>query len=307
MEGETYMNRIISQDEKELDYFLGIIPEEFKSASFNDWTIWDAYARGRIPNKRWSEVFDNGEYHSMEIITKEGKTYKYYPIANPQPYQTVIQEHASTLEEPERSRELLIDAAIWSKRIEEATKYFYNLDSKYVDLINVKLSGFGWVVRILGSLLLVAYKERLGEFSSSGLGVLSRPFEYTVWIAMWVILWSPIYFAFQRVKKDKPKAEHIRQLQNEVTKARDYFIGKINCLPFVNARQQAGLDVHFNAFIYMINLINQGRAYDIGQAQNLYEELNRNEQLRQQFQELQRQVSYNNKLTTFNTFTNLMK
>lgn len=106
------MNRIISQDEKELDYFLGIIPEEFKSASFNDWTIWDAYARGRIPNKRWSEVFDNGEYHSMEIITKEGKAYKYYPIANPQPYQTVIQEHVSTLEEPERSRELLIDAAI---------------------------------------------------------------------------------------------------------------------------------------------------------------------------------------------------
>ena len=65
----------------------------------------DAYARGRLPNKRWSEVFDNGEYHSMEIITKDGKTYKYYPIANPQPYLTVIQEHVSTLEEPERSRE----------------------------------------------------------------------------------------------------------------------------------------------------------------------------------------------------------
>ena len=57
----------------------------------------------------------------------------------------------------------------------------------------------------------------------------------------------------------------------------------------------------------MINLIDQGRAYDIGQAQNLYEELKRNEQLRQQFQELQRQVSYNNKLATINTFTNLMK
>lgn len=301
------MNRIISQDEKELDYFLGIIPEEFKSASFNDWTIWDAYARGRIPNKRWSEVFDNGEYHSMEIITKEGKAYKYYPIANPQPYQTVIQEHVSTLEEPQRSRELLIDAAIWSKRIEETTDFLYSVDNKYVSLLNPKLSGFGWIIRILGSLFLVLYMPRLGEFSSSGLGVLSRPFEYTVWIGMWFVLWSPIYFAFQRVKRDKPKAEQLRDYKDEIIDARNYFIEKLNSLPFVTARQQAGLDVHYSAFVYMINLIDQGRAYDIGQAQNLYEELKRNEKLRQQFQELQRQVSYNNTLTTFNTFTNLMK
>lgn len=301
------MNRIISQDEKELEYFLAIIPEEFKSASFNDWTIWDAYARGRLPNKRWSEVFDNGEYHSMEIITKEGKTYKYYPIANPQPYQTVIQEHVSTLEEPQRSRELLIDAAIWSKRIEETTDFLYSVDNKYVSLLNPKLSGFGWIIRILGSLFLVLYMPRLGEFSSSGLGVLSRPFEYTVWIGMWFVLWSPIYFAFQRVKRDKPKAEQLRDYKDEIIDARNYFIEKLNSLPFVIARQQAGLDVHYSAFVYMINLIDQGRAYDIGQAQNLYEELKRNEQLRQQFQELQRQVSYNNKLTTINTFTNLIK
>ena len=307
MEGETYMNRIISQDEKELDYFLGIIPEEFKSASFNDWTIWDAYARGRIPNKRWSEVFDNGEYHSMEIITKDGKTYKYYPIANPQPYLTVIQEHVSTLEEPERSRELLIDAAIWSKRIKETTDYLYSVHSKYVDLIHLKLSGFGWVIRLLGSLFLILYMPRLGEFSSSGLGVFSRPFEYSVWIGLWLALWSPIYFAFQRVKKDKPKAEQLINHKDEIIDARNYFIEKFNSLPFVNARQQAGLDVHFNAFIYMINLIDQGRAQNLGQAQNLYEELKRNEQLNHQFQELQRQVSYNNKLTTINTFTNLMK
>lgn len=301
------MNRIISQDEKELDYFLGIIPEEFKSASFNDWTIWDAYARGRIPNKRWSEVFDNGEYHSMEIITKDGKTYKYYPIANPQPYLTVIQEHVSTLEEPERSRELLIDAAIWSKRIKETTDYLYSVHSKYVDLIHLKLSGFGWVIRLLGSLFLILYMPRLGEFSSSGLGVFSRPFEYSVWIGLWLALWSPIYFAFQRVKKDKPKAEQLINHKDEIIDARNYFIEKFNSLPFVNARQQAGLDVHFNAFIYMINLIDQGRAQNLGQAQNLYEELKRNEQLNHQFQELQRQVSYNNKLTTINTFTNLMK
>ena len=301
------MNKTISQDEKELDYFLGIIPEEFKSASFNDWTIWDAYARGRLPNKRWSEVFDNGEYHSMEIITKEGKTYKYYPIANPQPYQTVIQEHVSTLEEPERSRELLIDAAIWSKRIKETTDYLYSVHSKYVDLIHLKLSGFGWVIRLLGSLFLILYMPRLGEFSSSGLGVFSRPFEYSVWIGLWLALWSPIYFAFQRVKKDKPKAEQLINHKDEIIDARNYFIEKFNSLPFVNARQQAGLDVHFNAFIYMINLIDQGRAQNLGQAQNLYEELKRNEQLNHQFQELQRQVSYNNKLTTINTFTNLMK
>lgn len=301
------MNRAISQDEKELDYFLGIIPEEFKSASFNDWTIWDAYARGRLPNKRWSEVFDNGEYHSMEIITKDGKTYKYYPIANPQPYLTVIQEHVSTLEEPERSRELLIDAAIWSKRIKETTDYLYSVHSKYVDLIHLKLSGFGWVIRLLGSLFLILYMPRLGEFSSSGLGVFSRPFEYSVWIGLWLALWSPIYFAFQRVKKDKPKAEQLINHKDEIIDARNYFIEKFNSLPFVNARQQAGLDVHFNAFIYMINLINQGRAQNLGQAQNLYEELKRNEQLNHQFQELQRQVSYNNKLTTINTFTNLMK
>ena len=307
MEGEFYMKSIFSQEEKELDYFLGLVPEDFKSASFNDWTIWDAYARGRLPNKRWSEVFDNGEYHSMEIITKDGKTYKYYPIANPQPYLTVIQEHVSTLEEPERSRELLIDAAIWSKRIKETTDYLYSVHSKYVDLIHLKLSGFGWVIRLLGSLFLILYMPRLGEFSSSGLGVFSRPFEYSVWIGLWLALWSPIYFAFQRVKKDKPKAEQLINHKDEIIDARNYFIEKFNSLPFVNARQQVGLDVHFNAFIYMINLIDQGRAQNLGQAQNLYEELKRNEQLNHQFQELQRQVSYNNKLTTINTFTNLMK
>lgn len=301
------MKSIFSQEEKELDYFLGLVTEDFKSASFNDWTIWDAYARGRLPNKRWSEVFDNGEYHSMEIITKDGKTYKYYPIANPQPYLTVIQEHVSTLEEPERSRELLIDAAIWSKRIKETTDYLYSVHSKYVDLIHLKLSGFGWVIRLLGSLFLILYMPRLGEFSSSGLGVFSRPFEYSVWIGLWLALWSPIYFAFQRVKKDKPKAEQLINHKDEIIDARNYFIEKFNSLPFVNARQQAGLDVHFNAFIYMINLIDQGRAQNLGQAQNLYEELKRNEQLNHQFQELQRQVSYNNKLTTINTFTNLMK
>ena len=301
------MKSIFSQEEKELDYFLGLVPEDFKSASFNDWTIWDAYARGRLPNKRWSEVFDNGEYHSMEIITKDGKTYKYYPIANRQPYLTVIQEHVSTLEEPERSRELLIDAAIWSKRIKETTDYLYSVHSKYVDLIHLKLSGFGWVIRLLGSLFLILYMPRLGEFSSSGLGVFSRPFEYSVWIGLWLALWSPIYFAFQRVKKDKPKAEQLINHKDEIIDARNYFIEKFNSLPFVNARQQAGLDVHFNAFIYMINLIDQGRAQNLGQAQNLYEELKRNEQLNHQFQELQRQVSYNNKLTTINTFTNLMK
>lgn len=301
------MKSIFSQEEKELDYFLGLVPEDFKSASFNDWTIWDAYARGRLPNKRWSEVFDNGEYHSMEIITKDGKTYKYYPIANPQPYLTVIQEHVSTLEEPERSRELLIDAAIWSKRIKETTDYLYSVHSKYVDLIHLKLSGFGWVIRLLGSLFLILYMPRLGEFSSSGLGVFSRPFEYSVWIGLWLALWSPIYFAFQRVKKDKPKAEQLINHKDEIIDARNYFIEKFNSLPFVNARQQAGLDVHFNAFIYMINLIDQGRSQNLGQAQNLYEELKRNEQLNHQFQELQRQVSYNNKLTTINTFTNLMK
>ena len=301
------MKSIFSQEEKELDYFLGLVPEDFKSASFNDWTIWDAYARGRLPNKRWSEVFDNGEYHSMEIITKDDKTYKYYPIANPQPYLTVIQEHVSTLEEPERSRELLIDAAIWSKRIKETTDYLYSVHSKYVDLIHLKLSGFGWVIRLLGSLFLILYMPRLGEFSSSGLGVFSRPFEYSVWIGLWLVLWSPIYFAFQRVKKDKPKAEQLINHKDEIIDARNYFIEKFNSLPFVNARQQAGLDVHFNAFIYMINLIDQGRAQNLGQAQNLYEELKRNEQLNHQFQELQRQVSYNNKLTTINTFTNLMK
>ena len=48
---------------QELDYFLGLVPEDFKSASFNDWTIWDAYARGRLPNKRWSEVFDLSLIH----------------------------------------------------------------------------------------------------------------------------------------------------------------------------------------------------------------------------------------------------
>ena len=307
MEGEFYMKSIFSQEEKELDYFLGLVPEDFKSASFNDWTIWDAYARGRLPNKRWSEVFDNGEYHSMEIITKDDKTYKYYPIANPQPYLTVIQEHVSTLEEPERSRELLIDAAIWLKRIKETTDYLYSVHSKYVDLIHLKLSGFGWVIRLLGSLFLILYMPRLGEFSSSGLGVFSRPFEYSVWIGLWLALWSPIYFAFQRVKKDKPKAEQLINHKDEIIDARNYFIEKFNSLPFVNARQQAGLDVHFNAFIYMINLIDQGRAQNLGQAQNLYEELKRNEQLNHQFQELQRQVSYNNKLTTINTFTNLMK
>ena len=307
MEGEFYMKSIFSQEEKELDYFLGLVPEDFKSASFNDWTIWDAYARGRLPNKRWSEVFDNGEYHSMEIITKDGKTYKYYPIANPQPYLTVIQEHVSTLEEPERSRELLIDAAIWSKRIKETTDYLYSVHSKYVDLIHLKLSGFGWVIRLLGSLFLILYMPRLGEFSSSGLGVFSRPFEYSVWIGLWLALWSPIYFAFQRVKKDKPKAEQLINHKDEIIDARNYFIEKFNSLPFVNARQQAGLDVHFNAFIYMINLIDQGRAQNLGQAQSLYEELKRNEQLNHQLQELQRQVSYNNKLTTINTFTNLMK
>lgn len=301
------MKSIFSQEEKELDYFLGLVPEDFKSASFNDWTIWDAYARGRLPNKRWSEVFDNGEYHSMEIITKDGKTYKYYPIANPQPYLTVIQEHVSTLEEPERSRELLIDVAIWSKRIKETTDYLYSVHSKYVDLIHLKLSGFGWVIRLLGSLFLILYMPRLGEFSSSGLGVFSRPFEYSVWIGLWLALWSPIYFAFQRVKKDKPKAEQLINHKDEIIDARNYFIEKFNSLPFVNARQQAGLDVHFNAFIYMINLIDQGRSQNLGQAQNLYEELKRNEQLNHQFQELQRQVSYNNKLTTINTFTNLMK
>ena len=301
------MKSIFSQEEKELDYFLGLVPEDFKSASFNDWTIWDAYARGRLPNKRWSEVFDNGEYHSMEIITKDGKTYKYYPIANPQPYLTVIQEHVSTLEEPERSRELLIDAAIWSKRIKETTDYLYSVHSKYVDLIHLKLSGFGWVIRLLGSLFLILYMPRLGEFSSSGLGVFSRPFEYSVWIGLWLALWSPIYFAFQRVKKDKPKAEQLINHKDEIIDARNYFIEKFNSLPFVNARQQAGLDVHFNAFIYMINLIDQGRAQNLGQAQNLYEEQKRNEQLNHQLQELQRQVSYNNKLTTINTFTNLMK
>lgn len=271
------MKSIFSQEEKELDYFLGLVPEDFKSASFNDWTIWDAYARGRLPNKRWSEVFDNGEYHSMEIITKDGKTYKYYPIANPQPYLTVIQEHVSTLEEPERSRELLIDAAIWSKRIKETTDYLYSVHSKYVDLIHLKLSGFGWVIRLLGSLFLILYMPRLGEFSSSGLGVFSRPFEYSVWIGLWLALWSPIYFAFQRVKKDKPKAEQLINHKDEIIDARNYFIEKFNSLPFVNARQQAGLDVHFNAFIYMINLIDQGRAQNLGQAQNLYEELKRNE------------------------------
>lgn len=301
------MKSIFSQEEKELDYFLGLVPEDFKSASFNDWTIWDAYARGRLPNKRWSEVFDNGEYHSMEIITKDDKTYKYYPIANPQPYLTVIQEHVSTLEEPERSRELLIDAAIWLKRIKETTDYLYSVHSKYVDLIHLKLSGFGWVIRLLGSLFLILYMPRLGEFSSSGLGVFSRPFEYSVWIGLWLALWSPIYFAFQRVKKDKPKAEQLINHKDEIIDARNYFIEKFNSLPFVNARQQAGLDVRFNAFIYMINLIDQGRAQNLGQAQNLYEELKRNEQLNHQFQELQRQVSYNNKLTTINTFTNLMK
>lgn len=301
------MKSIFSQEEKELDYFLGLVPEDFKSASFNDWTIWDAYARGRLPNKRWSEIFDNGEYHSMEIITKDGKTYKYYPIANPQSYQTVIQEHVSTLEEPQRSRELLIDAAIWSKRIKETTDYLYSVHSKYVDLIHLKLSGFGWVIRLLGSLFLILYMPRLGEFSSSGLGVFSRPFEYSVWIGLWLALWSPIYFAFQRVKKDKPKAEQLINHKDEIIDARNYFIEKFNSLPFVNARQQAGLDVHFNSFIYMINLIDQGRAQNLGQAQNLYEEMKRNEQLNHQFQELQRQVSYNNRLTTINTFTNLMK
>ena len=82
---------------------------------------------------------------------------------------------------------------------------------------------------------------------------------------------------------------------------------KLNSIPFVYARQQAGLDIHFDAFAYMINVIDQGRAYDLGQAQNMYEDMMRTEQLNYQFQELQRKVDYNNKMTTINTFTNLMK
>ena len=57
-------NDIISQEENELDYFLGIIPDESKSDLFDEWTIWEAYVKGRLPNKHWSEVFDNGAYQS---------------------------------------------------------------------------------------------------------------------------------------------------------------------------------------------------------------------------------------------------
>ena len=35
-------NDIISQEENELDYFLGIIPDESKSDLFDEWTIWEA-------------------------------------------------------------------------------------------------------------------------------------------------------------------------------------------------------------------------------------------------------------------------
>lgn len=105
-------NDIISQEENELDYFLGIIPDESKSDLFDEWTIWEAYVKGRLPNKHWSEVFDNGAYHSLDVITAEGKKYEYYPIANPQSYQTVLQEYLSTIEEPKRSRNLIVEAAI---------------------------------------------------------------------------------------------------------------------------------------------------------------------------------------------------
>ena len=50
-------NDIISQEENELDYFLGIIPDEYKSDLFDEWTIWEAYVKGRLPNKQWSESF----------------------------------------------------------------------------------------------------------------------------------------------------------------------------------------------------------------------------------------------------------
>ena len=165
----------------------------------------------------------------------------------------------------------------------------------------------GWIFRILGSLFLVAYIDRLGEFSSSGLGILSKPFEYSLWVGAWVLLWSPIYFAYQRVKHEKPIADQVKKHKDEVAQARNYCMEKLNSIPFVYARQQAGLDIHFDAFAYMVNVIDQGRAYDLGQAQNMYEDLIRTEQLNHQFQELQRKVDYNNKMTTINTFTNLMK
>lgn len=300
-------NDIISQDENELDYFLGIIPDESKSDLFDEWTIWEAYVKGRLPNKHWSEVFDNGVYHSLDVITAEGKKYEYYPIANPQSYQTVLQEYLSTIEEPKRSRNLIVEAAIWSKRVEDLTKYFYIVDGKHVSIINPKLSVLGWIFRILGSLFLVAYIDRLGEFSSSGLGILSKPFEYSLWVGAWVLLWSPIYFAYQRVKHEKPIADQVKKHKDEVAQARNYCMEKLNSIPFVYARQQAGLDIHFDAFAYMVNVINQGRAYDLGQAQNMYEDMIRTEQLNYQVQELQRKVDYNNKMTTINTFTNLMK
>ena len=67
-------------------------------------------------------------------------------------------------------------------------------------------------------IVLSCYIDRLGEFSSSGLGILSKPFEYSLWVGAWILLWSPIYFAYQRVKHEKPIADQVKNIRMKLLK-----------------------------------------------------------------------------------------
>ena len=56
----------------------------------------------------------------------------------------------------------------------------------------------------------------------------------------------------------------------------------------------------------MVSLIDQGRACNLAEAQNIYEQDKQAYMMNNHFEEMQRQMAYNNKMTTINTFANIL-
>ena len=120
------------------------------------------------------------------------------------------------------------------------------------------------------------------------------------------LLWFPVYIAFKRRNDNKPKVEEVVKKCEEALRIRDYFLQMQSNIPFVSARHRSGADVDANALIYIVSLIDQGRDCNLAEAQNIYEQDKQAYMMNNHFEEMQRQMAYNNKMTTINTFANIL-
>lgn len=297
----------IEQSKSELKYALEFVPKKFHSPNFEDVTSWEAYLNGKIVSKVWTPVTEDGEFQTYMVSNGEGggsKTFAY--VEKYVTYNSVINIVSNENTDPRKSRILAFDAAVWAVRAEDVMNYFWYLKQVEDDLRAIKLSVAGWIFRIIGTLFVIDRFNDLGSLSQSILGFLSKPFEFLLCCLALPLLWFPVYIAFKRRNDNKPKVEEVVKRCEEALRIRDYFLQMQSNIPFVSARHRSGADVDANAFIYIVSLIDQGRACNLAEAQNIYEQDKQAYMMNNHFEEMQRQMTYNNKMTTINTFANIL-